>query len=161
MAKSLVPERSIIPLFHLQTKDGEVFDPSSYKRKKNLVLFFMTRPDLDFLMRLDEAAAAIRQQNAVIAVVCPACSEVVGALYQAHRLSFAVLSDEKMEVVRQFISFADKEVFAALFITDRYGDVFFEYVETAAAGLPPFEDIVKSLEFIESQCPECEGGTFR
>jgi peroxiredoxin len=161
MAKSLIPERSIIPALYLPATDGGVFDSSSYKRKKNLVLFFMTQADRDFLMRLDQSAYVLRQQNAVIAVVCPSCSEVVGALYQAHRLSFAVLSDEKREVLRRFVSFAEGEVFAALFITDRYGDVFFEYVAAAARELPPFEDIAKSLEFIESQCPECEGGTYR
>ncbi len=158
MAQSLVPERSIVPLFHLQTKDGEVFDSSSYKRRKNLVLFFMTQADRDFLMRLDQASAALRQRNAVIAVICPACCEVVAALHQAHRLSFVVLSDEKREVLRRFVSFAEGETFAALFITDRRGDIFFEYLAPSAHDLPPFEDVVKSLEFIESQCPDNEGG---
>ncbi|MFA5314807.1 MAG: redoxin domain-containing protein [Candidatus Omnitrophota bacterium] len=158
MAKSLIPERSLIPSFRLQANSGGMFDTSDYKRDKNLVLFFMTQADRDFLMHLDQAAAVLRQQNAVIAVVCPSCCEVVGALYQAHRLLFAVLSDEKREVLRRFISFAEGEAFAALFITDRHGDVFFEYLAAAAHELPSFEDIARSLEFIESQCPEREGG---
>jgi peroxiredoxin len=158
MAKSLVPERSIMPFFRLQTKDGDVFDPSSYRRRKNLVLFLVTQTDRDFLMRLDQAAADLRERNAVIAVICPACCEVVAALHQAHRLSFVVLSDENREVLRRFIASGEAETFAALFIADRYGDIFFEYLAPTARELPPFEDIVKSLEFIESQCPETREG---
>ncbi|MDD5020381.1 MAG: redoxin domain-containing protein [Candidatus Omnitrophica bacterium] len=159
MAVSLVPERKVIPLFHLEQKDGEMFDSSDYKRKKNLVLFFLTDADTDFLMRLSQAAASLRKENAEIIAISLLGRSRLADLHRKNHLDFVILSDEKKEVFRKFLSFAEGESFAALFVTDRYGDVFFQYVTARAGDMPPFNDIARSLVFIESQCPECGGWT--
>ncbi|MFA5038155.1 MAG: redoxin domain-containing protein [Candidatus Omnitrophota bacterium] len=156
MAEFLVEERALIPSFHLSGRQG-VFDSSVYKRKKNLVLFFLTEPDAMFLMGLDEASAAFRQENAEIAVITPLSMAAIQEFHKKNRLGFPLLCDEGGEVTAKFLALAAGEKAAALFITDRYGEIYFRYLAAQNSDLPPFEDITKSLNFIESQCPECGG----
>lgn len=154
MAKLLVDERKLIPAFHLFGRDG-MFDSSSYRRKKNLVLFFLTDPDISFLGRLDEALKGFRQENGQAAVIVPLSLSLIEELHKKSRLTFPVLSDENKDVMSLFLSVSGAERAAALFITDRFGEVFFRSLADCAADLPPLEDIVRSLAFVESQRPEC------
>ncbi|HQP91286.1 MAG TPA: redoxin domain-containing protein, partial [Candidatus Omnitrophota bacterium] len=111
-----------------------------------------------FLLRAEDAYSGIRKGNAELVVIAPVKQEEVEAFYKKNRLTFFILADEKREVFSKFISFEKDEPFSALFITDKYGEVFFHHIEKDVKELPPFEDIFKSLDFVESQCPECSGG---
>ena len=159
MAKSLLDDRALIPSFHLLTRDGVVFDSLDFKRKRNLVLFFSTYPPQDFLLVLEQASAQIREQNAEIAFICPMELSVVENIHRMHRLTYWILSDENRAVFSKFIQAQEREEVAALFITDKFGEIFFQVVVSGVEDLPPASDIIKSLMFIESQCPEC-GGNF-
>ena len=44
----------------------------------------------------------------------------------------------------------------AVYITDRYGEVFGSYRSAGGQALPKLEEILDWLAFINSQCPECE-----
>ena len=55
MPESRLTDRSIIPIFHLPTRDNEMFDSSDLERKKNLVLFFLTGLEPGFLLLADDA----------------------------------------------------------------------------------------------------------
>lgn len=158
MARSKFDDRTLIPLFHLPTRGGEMFDSQDLKRKRNVVLFFLTRPQPEFFTMIEGALARLREQNAEPVVVWTAPLSGVEAAYRRNRLTFAILSDEKREVFSRFLAAGEGEDVAALFITDRFGDIFFQYLAASSDGLPSFEEIVKSLMFIESQCPECSGG---
>lgn len=158
MPESKFDDRTLIPAIHLLTRGAAVFDSSDFKRKKNLVLFFLTYPEPRFFLQAEESAARLRAQNAELFVILDVSLDAVEAIYRRNRLTFAILSDPKREVFSKFLSIKDGEAAAALFITDRFGDIFFQHVAFDPGGLPPFEDIAKSLEFIESQCPECSGG---
>lgn len=154
MAKLLVEERNLIPLFHLPGKEG-MFDSSVFKRRKNLVLFFLTDPDVSFLAHLDETLKNFRQENGQAAVITPLSLPHIQELHKKSRLTFPLLSDEKKEVISKFLVLSEQEKAAAVFITDRFGEVFFRYLARDIQELPPFDDIIRSLAFIESQCPEC------
>jgi len=158
MPESRLNDRVIVPTFHLPSRDHNVFDSSDLKRKKNLVLFFLTQPDSDFFLKAEEAYRVIKQENAELAVVCPLSIDQIEVFYRKNRLSFSILADEDGGVFSKFISSEKGEPVAALFIMDKFAEVFFHYVEKDAGLLPPFEDIIRSLNFIESQCPECQGG---
>lgn len=157
MAKLLIEERNLIPIFHLPFKDG-IFDSSEYKRKKNLVIFFLTGPDAAFLGKLDEACASFRQENGQVCVICPLPMDNILEMHKQNRLGFPILSDEDMHVFSKFVHRKNDEKVAALYITDKFGEVFFRYLADDNSRLPEFSDIARSLAFIESQCPECGGG---
>src|SRR5512135_3557504 len=122
MARSLLDDRSVIPPFSLEGRGGRIFDVADYKRKRNIVLFFLTRPSRDFLVRAEEAAPSVREQNAEMIVVVPWSKEAIEAFHKDHRLTFALLSDSDGKVLGRFISAQPGGSVAALFVTDRYGE---------------------------------------
>jgi peroxiredoxin len=152
MAKSFLDDRALIPSFHLPGRDGLVFDSSDFKRKRNLVLFFSTYPFRDLLLNIEQACPQLRSQNAEAAFICPVSLSVIEDIHRRHRLSYWILSDEKGEVFSKFIQAKEREEVIALFIMDRFGEVFFQYVVSEPEHLPLMSDIIKSLVFIESQC---------
>lgn len=158
MATSRLDDRSLMPLFNLACREGQIFDILEFKRKKNLVIFFVSFPDAAFLLKAEEAYARLKEQNAEMSVVCSLPLTEIESFYRKNRLSYCILSDEKREVFAKFLSFEKGEDIAALFITDRFGEIFFQYAAKVVSDMPSFDDIVKSLVFIESQCPECGGG---
>jgi len=155
MARSLIDDRALIPAFRLPQRGGIVFDVTDYKRKKNLVIFVATHPTVPFLTALDEACAALRVKNAVVALITGCDPVVMENIHQAHRLNFPLLCDPEKRTISRFVSALPDEKIASLFITGRNSEVFFQFLGSEVSELPPFGDIVKSLDFIESQCPEC------
>jgi len=45
---------------------------------------------------------------------------------------------------------------AAVYVTDRFAEVFGAYRTSEGQPLPGIADILNWLEFINAQCPECE-----
>jgi hypothetical protein len=43
----------------------------------------------------------------------------------------------------------------AVYITDRFGEVFAVFRESEKQAMPSVEEILGWLEFVNSQCPEC------
>jgi peroxiredoxin len=154
LAKSLLDDREMIPAFTLAGKDDAVFDSLEFKRKKNLVLFFLTHPHPEFFLKLEESYRHLREQNAEVAVICVSPVGEIENHHRRNRLSFWILADPDSKVFSKFIRANAGEEAAALFITDKFGELFFQYLAPGARELPPMEDIVKSLVFIESQCSE-------
>ncbi len=157
MASPRLNDRTVLPLFHLFGKNEEVFDVSEFKRKKNLVLFFLTAGDGNFLIKAENFYPELKNQNAELAVVFTLPQADVCQMHKKNHLTFHVLSDQDRGVFNRFIKSDIGESIAALFITDKFGEIFFQYIENNIENLPIFEDIIKSLRFIESQCPECGG----
>ena len=60
--------------------------------------------------------------------------------------------------IHQELGAADSQgrEFAAVYVTDRFGEVFGAYRTRDGQPLPRLADIVSLLEFIGIQCPECE-----
>ena len=151
MAKSLLDDRALIPSFHLPAREGAVFDSLDFKRKRNLVLFFSTYPPQDFLLALDQASAQIRAQNAEVVFICPMEPSVVENIHRMHRLTYWILSDPTRAVFSKFIQAEEREEVAALFITDRFGGIFFQVVVSRVEDLPSSSEVIKSLMLIQSQ----------
>ncbi len=158
MARSLLQDRCVIPSFSLAGREGKVFDSYELRRRRNLALFLLSDPLTDLLLRIDEAHEALRSQNAEVVVVCPRCAEEVEKIHLKNRISFRVLSDPDGRVIDKFVARGPGESFAALFITDKFGDLFFQYLAGSPQELPTLEEVGRALMFIESQCPECGGG---
>lgn len=151
MAESRLDSYKTIPYFHLRGKGSLDFDSSSLKRNKNLLLFFMTSISADYLFKLEEVGSDIKAQDTEIAVVCPVPLKEIEELHAKYRLTFSLLSDQSREVFSKFIKAGGSESVAALFIADKSGLLFFQHITSSPEDLPPFEDIVKSLIFVESQ----------
>ena len=151
MAKLLLTERSLIPSFELFGRDDLVFNSSVFKRKQNLCLFFIKNISNQFLTDLEEIYPEILKQNSELVVVSDFEYDEIKDIHRKHRLTFWLLGDPAKKVFEQFIDCVDLEDVAALFITDKQGEIFFQYLASCINQLPPLKEVVRSLEFIESQ----------
>jgi peroxiredoxin len=73
------------------------------------------------------------------------------------KLGYPVLVDEDSLVYRQLGAIENtQQPSAAVYVLDRFGEVFGAYRKTAGEPLPNIPEVLKWLEFINAQCPECE-----
>lgn len=151
MAKSLLSEQMVIPSFCLEGREGLVFDSQDYRRNKNLVLYFASQIESDFLVKLEDAQSSFRAQNAETVVIVFLPIFRIEEVYKKHRLSFFILSDSDRTVLAKFLKTDPFETFGALFVTNKLGEIFSKTVVSKNDDLPPSNDIVQLLRFIESQ----------
>lgn len=157
MPRSLLEERCIVPSFSLLDRDGQVFVSSRYKRQKNLVLFFLPHPSVEFLIRLEEVIPGFLKKNAEVVVISSLSVEEIGKIHRRHKITLWLLSDPQKEVFKKFIEAEEGESVAALFMTDKSGGLFFQDVAWQEVQLPRIEEILTSLNFIESQYSGLDG----
>jgi peroxiredoxin len=150
MAESLLCDRTVVPNFHLQGRGGVIFDSSDLK-KKNCILFFVTSPSPSFFLMLEEAQEALGRENAACVVVCLLSPAQIDDLHRKHRLSYFILSDQNRELFSKFIISKTLENFAAFFMLDKTPQIYFQGIVGDCSHLPPMPELVKGLNFIESQ----------
>ena len=155
MAESAPHEHEMFPTLSLPTAEGMV-DLRSYSQKNDLLLVFLDEnPATDVLrvvedlgMRYDD----IRAENGeVVAVVHAPPGEAV-RLTKELRLRFPVAGDADGTVVRRFGPKGAGEW--SIYLTDRFGEIFFVWEGDGTSPPPPADEIVNRLKFIEMQCPE-------
>jgi len=151
MAKALLSERMAIPSFYLEGREGLVFDSQDFKRNKNLILYFVSQIESDFLLKLEDAQPSLRAQNAETAVISSLPIFRIEEVYKKHRLSFSILSDGDRSVLAKFLKTDPFETYGALFVTSKTGEIFSKTVVSKNSDLPPPSDVVQLLRFIESQ----------
>jgi peroxiredoxin len=84
------------------------------------------------------------------------CEEyAVKNLQQLLMMPFPLLSDGDDRISKQFLG-TDTEHRPALFIIDRYGSIWNYYVTRSENIDIKLQKVMKWLEFIETQCPECD-----
>lgn len=99
----------------------------------------------------------IQNEGAQVLAIMPVSHEQTKSTRERLNLPFPVLSDENRHIHRE-LGAVDSEHCdeAAVYVTDRFGEVFAAYRTSDCQTLPTVADILKWLEFINAQCPECE-----
>jgi len=147
---SKIKNGQIIPYINLSDYQDSNFSTDNLWRKKNLVLFFFTKLDLNirrYLIELNSVYDLIKEQNAELFAVSE--ENDIGLIREfigKERIKFNILFDKEGLITDRFL--IDKK--PILFIADRFFSLYRDYEE-----LPQKEEILSSLEFIEKQCPEC------
>jgi peroxiredoxin len=144
--------------FALISALGRTVQLSDYRGRANLVLIVGDeRPETAKLMS-DAATqyAEIKNEQAEVLAILPA-SQLAAEAKQRSRTPYPVLADEQGRVHRK-LGAADAQGHerAAVYITDRFGEVFGVYRTLEGQPLPDIADILSWLEFVNAQCPECE-----
>lgn len=147
--------------FELVSSGEEHVMLSDYRGRRNLVLIFCD--DSEECRNLLSALAAryqeLRTQEAeVLAIVhLSSIQPREMKLKQRSALPYPVLSDPGGST-HQSVSARDAQGkdAAAVYVTDRFGEIFAIYRTLEGTRLPSVPDILSWLEFINSQCPECE-----
>jgi peroxiredoxin len=150
----------LMPDFTLSSSDGKQVSLYDYRGRSNLVLFFAGRAqdsaEDPLLSALPERYREITDTDSEAVVVV---AESVGQAEEFRRKmqsSFPVLSDPDMRVHNMVgASGAQAVPAAALYIADRFLEVFDVWRTGTGDRLPDISDVLSWLTYLDSQCPEC------
>lgn len=142
--------------FELRSSVGNKIRLSDFRGRSSLVLVFT-----DDRQQTTELLAALaarypdfkHEQAEVLAIAIAGQVEQ----HQNLRLPYPVLLDEHGRVHREFgATDAQEQAAAAVYVTDRFGEVIWLYRTREGQKLPTAIDLLSWVEFINNQCPECE-----
>lgn len=145
--------------FELASLDGLTVRLANFRGRSSLVLVLADeRPETNRLLReMAQHYEDAREKEAEILAIVHGPREKAGALKRTLHLPYPVLLDEDGRLHRELgATDGQNRDKAAVCITDRFGEVFALYRTAEGASLPGIREILRHLEFISFQCPECE-----
>lgn len=144
--------------FTLMSALGNPVQLSAYRGRSNLVLVCADeRAETEqLLLGLASQYTQVRSEEAEVLVVVRSIAEAAEKKERL-KLPYPILADDNGRIYRE-LGAADSQgrEFAAVYVTDRFGEVFGAYRTRDGQSLPRLADILNLLEFIGFQCPECE-----
>ena len=149
-----------MPSFQLSTADGRTFGTWGYKGRWNLVLYFVDNLSCphcaEELRSLTEAYERLRDQQAEVLVIAPSSLDQTGGPVAALDMPFPVLVDADLIVYGRYgaLEYGGLPM-AAVFVADRYGEIFAVSVSGPGHQLLTVDEILSWLRLVEIQCPEC------
>ncbi len=145
--------------FEFRSLDGLTVRLADFRGQSSLVLVLADdRPETQGLLReLGEHYEEIRGKDAEMLAIVHSPREKAAALKRTLRLPYPVLLDVDGGLHRElWATDAQNRDAAAVYVTDRFGEIFALYRTAEGARLPTVSEILRQLEFISFQCPECE-----
>lgn len=144
--------------FALPSSRGEHVRISMLRSQSNLVVVFPGHSDAMrvFLQDVERHGREFVEQETTVVAVVP-CGPEEQATAIAEGSPILVLYDKTHAVYR--LSGATNEsgcLVPLAYLTDRFGEIVSTYVAPAHSMPPSIEEILRTLEFVNLQCPECE-----
>jgi peroxiredoxin len=144
--------------FALTSTKGRKISISDYRGCANLVLVFADAGtgSLDFLSGIAKDYSKIQEEQAEILAVLQGPTGKAARIKDEVRAKFPVLVDKDGRIHR-LMGAQDRrgKPEMAVYITDRFGEVFATFREVEKQAMPSPQEILGWLEFINGQCPEC------
>ncbi len=143
----------MIPQFRLRSVGGEVIEPSDFKQKKNLVLYFFDVRDSESW----EMLAALRQRyeefkdvNAEVLAISPGPLEELEDCTSSMDLPYRLLCDCDKEAACSYCVAGPM-----LFVADKFGELEMQSEVTSANIDMVIDKALSALQLSELECPEC------
>ena len=142
--------------FTLPSSDGSYFRMSQLRGRSNVLVVFAGPSDT---MRsfLEDASRHIHEFTSLdttIVVILPYAPEQHAL---ARGLPVLVLHDDAHTAYRLSGATDESDLLApVIYLTDRFGEIVSAYSASNQPMPPPIGDILRTLEFMNHQCPECE-----
>ena len=166
---------NFMPDFSLPSTEGHPVQTSVYHDdihdhdRRSLILVFVGEPVADLtaghsstpasalLLDLALNYAGIVGESAQVLAVVRGTPEEAEQLKQRNNLPFPVLADEEGQVHLDYGAMTPdgRTASEAVFVAGRYGKVYLSSRASDGPPLPAVSGILRSLDFIESRCPEC------
>ena len=149
LSTPILQRGDIIPIFTLPDNTGHLVSRTSYRGRKHLVLLCLADPMAaeHYLGELARVADTISAASGALLVIAQGSDNAV------HRdrppFPFPLLSDGNGATVARFLS---PEVCNGLFVTDRYGELYYQALADSVDDLPRVSEIVDWVEAIDNQC---------
>jgi peroxiredoxin len=145
--------------FESESALGRTIHLSDYRGRANLVLI-VSDERLEATKLISDAAnryAEITNEEAEVLAIMRMSREQAAEIKQRMRLPYPVLADGEGYLHRE-LGAVDSQGHdsAAVYVADRFGEVFGVYRTAEGQRVPGIADILNWLEFINAQCPECE-----
>ena len=159
-AQSYPTRGHLLPDFTLPSTDSKQISPYDYRGHSNLIAIFAgdlsQAADQTILSELAGHYLEIREQNAQVLLILACSREQARSIHRREKFPFAVAADEDIRAHRLAGALDVQDMPAtALYVTDRFLEVFAAWRTVLGDGLPNASEVVSWLEYIESQCPEC------
>jgi peroxiredoxin len=149
---------ALIRDFQLTSSEGKSILLSEYRGRFNMVLVLAGESEgvVGFLAGLQEHQAELAANEARVLVILAGSQQHASDLKQSLHLNFEVLADKDGHVHRLFGA-KDRagHICPAVFITDRFGEVFAAYSVAHDKLLPGLDEILSWIDLINRECPEC------
>ncbi len=146
--------------FTLTSTLGQEISLSDYRGRSNLLLLFaggrVDNPDLKVLAEIAVDHNRFQDEQTQVLAIMLCTRERAVRISQVANLPFPLLVDEDGQMHRA-AGAADKSghPVIAIYITDRFGEVFAVYRAAEGKTMPSAQEMIKWLTFINIQCPEC------
>ena len=148
----------IIPTFTLPGADGMPHSPWDYKQREHLILLFLNTTTSNetrgVLRTFTKVYSAIREQQCSVLAITP--DTVLGNLHvqdEVH-LPYPLLADPKGETLSHY-TFWDStngKLNPCIVLADRYNALYQLWVVEREADLPPVEEVLESLKYLNKVC---------
>ena len=144
--------------FELRSTDGRKISTSDYRGNANLVLIFVDgrRRSLWLLAEVAKGYGKIHGEQAEVMAILQGTAEKAVRVKDEARAEFPVLVDRDGRIHPLMgAQHRRGQPEMAMFVTDRFGEVFAIFRETGKQGMRGVQEILGWLEFVNGQCPEC------
>ncbi len=145
--------------FELTGALGRLIRLSDFRGRANLAIFAIDDRPATAKLMADTAARypEIKNEGAEVLAIVHTSRESVADIKRNGNLPYPVLADDNGRVHCDLGAIDSKGTdSAAVYVTDRFGEVFGVYRTAAGDRLPSVDDVLNWLEFVNAQCPECE-----
>ncbi len=145
MEPKLQPHK-VVPLFTLRDKHGDEHNLAKQRRRQHLLLAVFG-PEIDPQPLVQQLATQAQNWPQIPArgIIVVPDPDTAGAL----GLPFTVLIDEAGRVRQRYLP---DEAQAGIFVLDRYGALYHQWLLRADDELPDANDVTSWLEAISMQC---------
>ena len=158
MERPLLEHGSIIPAFSLPGADGMPHSPWDYKQRENLVLLFLrsatTSEGRGLLRTFAHHFQDFREENCAILAITADTVIINLELQEALHLPFPLLADPKGGTIARYTTWEskNKNVGPSTVLANRYNALYQQWLTEHESDLPPIEEIVESLRYLNSLC---------
>lgn len=147
-----------VPNFTLTDLHNQPVNLARYRGQKNLVLVFLGSVAANeiqaMLKEYSSKYSRIQEENGQVVVFLPLAWQK--AVSELGELPFPVLLDADEKAHRSLLAGGPgSDLASAVLITDRFGEIYAAYRKGEEAFPPSVEEVLRWLNFIEIQCPEC------
>ena len=142
-----LPEHKVVPFWTLPDREGQPFNLARRRGRAHMIVL-VCGPDTDplpFLHHLASHTDEFRMLPAQALVVVPSPDRAAPLLL----LPFTVLIDAEHVVHDRYLPAG---AVAGVFILDRYGTLYHQWVVATAAELPSASDVVDWITAVGMQC---------